>query len=82
MSQPFHVAEKFTGVPGVYALLPETLRGFKMIIEGDLDDVPEAAFFNVGTVDDVLAKAKELQKQQEMDNLALGPVDKSKVAIR
>ena len=82
LSQPFHVAEKFTGVPGVYVPLPETLRGFKMIIEGDLDDVPEAAFFNVGTVDDVLAKAKELQKQQEMDNLALGPVDKSKVAIR
>ncbi|MBQ7057806.1 MAG: F0F1 ATP synthase subunit beta [Firmicutes bacterium] len=82
LSQPFHVAEKFTGVPGTYVPLPETLRGFKMIISGDLDDIPEAAFFNVGTVDDVLAKAKELVKQQEVENLALGPVDKSKVAIR
>ncbi len=61
LSQPFHVAEMFTGLKGVYVPVSETVKGFKSIIDGELDDVPEAAFFNVGTVDDVLAKAKTLE---------------------
>ncbi|WP_026494588.1 F0F1 ATP synthase subunit beta [Butyrivibrio sp. WCD3002] len=61
LSQPFHVAETFTGVKGVYVPLKETIRGFKMIIEGMMDNYPEAAFFNVGTIDDVVEKAKKLE---------------------
>ena len=61
LSQPFHVAETFTGVPGKYVPLKETIRGFKMIINGEMDQYPEAAFFNVGTIDDVIEKAKTLQ---------------------
>ena len=63
LSQPFHVAENFTGVPGVFVPLEETLRGFKMILDGEMDDVPENAFFNVGTIDDVRKKASELLGQ-------------------
>ena len=58
LAQPFHVAEKFTGVPGVYVPLSETLRGFGMILGGETDSFPEAAFYNVGTIDDVFRKAK------------------------
>ncbi|MCQ9209211.1 F0F1 ATP synthase subunit beta [Granulicatella seriolae] len=58
LSQNFHVAEAFTGQPGSYVPIKETVRGFKGIIEGDYDDIPEDAFRNVGTIDDVLAKAK------------------------
>ena len=61
LSQPMHVAEKFTGIPGVYVPLKETLRGFKAIVEGEADDRPEAAFFNVGTLDDVYAKAEKIK---------------------
>ncbi|MCD7722845.1 MAG: F0F1 ATP synthase subunit beta [Clostridiales bacterium] len=61
LSQPFHVAEMFTGVKGVYVPVKETVRGFKAIIDGELDDVPESAFFNVGTIDDVLEKAQEIK---------------------
>lgn len=61
LSQPFHVAENFTGVKGVYVPLKETVKGFKMIIEGEMDDYPEAAFFNVGTIDEVKEKAKKLE---------------------
>lgn len=60
LSQPFHVAEMFTGLQGVYVPVKETVRGFKMIIDGDVDDVPEQAFFNAGTIDDVLKKAEEM----------------------
>ena len=56
-SQPFFVAETFTGIPGKYVPLKETIRGFKMIIDGEMDAYPESAFFNVGTIDDVIAKA-------------------------
>ena len=63
LSQPFSVAEKFTGVEGVYVPLSETIRGFKAIIDGELDDCPEAAFFNVGTVEDVREKAKKLAEE-------------------
>ena len=57
LSQPFSVAEKFTGVPGVFVPLSETIRGFAAIVDGELDDLPESAFFNVGTIDDVRRKA-------------------------
>ena len=58
LSQPFHVAETFTGVPGKYVPLAETIRGFKAIVDGEMDEYPEWAFFNVGTIDDVIEKAK------------------------
>ena len=58
LSQPFFVAETFTGVPGKYVPLKETIRGFKMILDGEMDEYPEAAFFNVGTIDEVIEKAK------------------------
>jgi F-type H+-transporting ATPase subunit beta len=60
LSQPFHVAEVFTGSPGVFVPLNETIRGFKMILNGELDHLPENAFYMVGTIDEVLAKAKKL----------------------
>ncbi|MBO8434499.1 MAG: F0F1 ATP synthase subunit beta [Tyzzerella sp.] len=62
LSQPFSVAENFTGVKGVYIPLEETIRGFKAIVSGEMDEYPEAAFFNVGTIDDVKKKALELSK--------------------
>ena len=61
LSQPFHVAEVFTGIPGKYVPLKETVRGFKMIVEGEVDDCPESAFFNAGTIDEVLERAKAEQ---------------------
>ncbi len=60
LSQPFHVAEHFTGLKGVYVPLKESVRGFKAIVDGEVDDLPEAAFFNVGTIDDAVEKAKTL----------------------
>ena len=60
LSQPFHVAEKFTGVPGVYVPLEETIRGFCAIISGEMDSYPESAFYNVGTIDDAIKKAETL----------------------
>ncbi len=62
LSQPFFVAEKFTGVPGAYVPLKKTIEGFQRILSGELDDLPEAAFYNVGTIDDVLAKAEQIKK--------------------
>ena len=59
LSQPFHVAEVFTGIPGRYVPLKETIRGFKMIVNGEMDEYPENAFFNVGTIDEVIEKAKQ-----------------------
>lgn len=61
LSQPFHVAENFTGVAGVYVPVKETIRGFAAILSGEMDQYPEAAFFNVGTIEDVIEKAKKLQ---------------------
>ena len=60
LSQPTHVAEKFTGLPGVYVQLSDTIKGFGAIVNGEMDEYPEQAFFNVGTIDDVVAKAKTL----------------------
>jgi F-type H+-transporting ATPase subunit beta len=59
-SQPFHVAEVFTGTPGVLVSVEDTVRGFKGIVNGDYDHLPEAAFYMVGTIDDAIAKAKKL----------------------
>mgnify|MGYP005800740665 FL=1 len=61
LSQPFHVAEKFTGIKGVYVPMSETVKGFKAIIDGEMDDYPEAAFYNVGTIEDVIKKAETLK---------------------
>lgn len=63
LSQPFHVAENFTGVKGEYVPLKETLRGFKAIIDGEMDNYPEMAFLNVGTIDEVKEKAKQLESE-------------------
>ncbi len=63
LSQPTHVAEKFTGMPGVYVPVSETVKGFKAIIDGDMDEYPEAAFFNVGTIEDVIAKAEKMKEE-------------------
>ncbi len=60
LSQPFHVAENFTGVKGVFVPIEETIKGFKAILDGEMDEYPEAAFFNVGTIEDVKEKAKTL----------------------
>ncbi|MGS1007865.1 F0F1 ATP synthase subunit beta [Achromobacter anxifer] len=61
LSQPFHVAEVFTGSPGKYVPLAETIRGFKMIVEGECDTLPEQAFYMVGSIDEAFEKAKKLQ---------------------
>ena len=60
LSQPTHVAEKFSGLPGIYIPLHETVKSFGAIIGGEMDSYPEEAFYNVGTVDDVIRKAKSL----------------------
>ncbi|MBR1597518.1 MAG: F0F1 ATP synthase subunit beta [Lachnospiraceae bacterium] len=60
LSQPFHVAENFTGVPGEFVPIEKTIQGFKAILSGEMDEYPEAAFFNVGTIEDVKEKAARL----------------------
>jgi F-type H+-transporting ATPase subunit beta len=61
LSQPFHVAENFTGVPGKYVPLKETVKGFKAILDGEMDEYPEWAFFNVGGIEEVKEKAAKGQ---------------------
>lgn len=63
LSQPFTVAEKFTGVPGVMVPIDEVIRGFNMILDGEVDDLPEQAFLNVGTIDEAIEKGKKLMAQ-------------------
>ena len=63
LSQPFHVAEVFTGTPGVFVKLEDTIKGFKGILEGKYDDIPEQAFYMVGTIEDVLAKAEAMKNK-------------------
>ncbi|MGZ3305494.1 MAG: ATP synthase beta subunit C-terminal domain-containing protein, partial [Asticcacaulis sp.] len=63
MSQPFHVAEIFTGTPGVLMSIEDTIKGFKGICNGDYDHLPEAAFYMVGTIEDAIAKAEKLQAE-------------------
>ena len=59
LSQPFHVAEVFTGTPGVFVGLQDTIKGFEDLVNGKYDDIPEAAFYMVGTIDEALEKAKK-----------------------
>jgi F-type H+-transporting ATPase subunit beta len=61
LSQPFHVAEVFTGSPGKYVTLKDTIKGFKMIVNGECDALPEQAFYMVGTIEEAQQKAKTLQ---------------------
>jgi F-type H+-transporting ATPase subunit beta len=63
LSQPFFVAEVFTGMPGKYVKLEDTIKGFNMILSGELDDLPEAAFYLVGNVDEVRAKAEKIASE-------------------
>ena len=63
LSQPFFMAAQFTGVPGVMVPIEETIRGFKMILDGEMDIYPEMAFLNVGTIDDAIAKGQKLLDQ-------------------
>jgi F-type H+/Na+-transporting ATPase subunit beta len=65
LSQPFHVAEAFTGLKGVLVPIEETIRGFNMIMDGEVDDLPEAAFNLVGTIDDAIEKGKKLTAQAQ-----------------
>ena len=60
LSQPFTVAEQFTGIPGVMVPIEETIKGFNMILDGKVDDLPEQAFLNVGTIEDAIEKGKKL----------------------
>ena len=63
LSQPFHVAEQFTNMPGIFVSLEDTIRSFKALVDGDYDHLPEAAFYNVGTIDDAVAKAEQLASE-------------------
>ena len=63
LSQPFSVAEQFTGIEGAMVSIEDTIKGFKMILNGEVDNLPEAAFLNVGTIEDAIAKAESIQKQ-------------------
>ncbi len=62
LSQPFFVAEQFSGIKGKYVKIADTIRGFKEIIEGKHDDIPEQAFYMVGTIDEVVEKAKTIEE--------------------
>ena len=62
LSQPFHVAENFTGIPGKYVSLKDTIKGFKMIVDGEMDEYPEWAFFNVGTIEEVKERPRKVSK--------------------
>ena len=63
LSQPFHVAEQFTGLKGVLVPIDETIRGFNMIMDGEMDYLPEAAFNLVGSIDDAIAKGKKMMEE-------------------
>lgn len=63
LSQPFTVAEQFTGIPGAMVTIEDTIKGFKMILNGEVDHLPESAFLNVGTIEDAMAKGKDLLEQ-------------------
>jgi F-type H+-transporting ATPase subunit beta len=63
LSQPFTVAQNFTGTPGKYVTLKDTIKGFKMIVEGGCDALPEQAFYMVGTIEEALAKGEEMKKE-------------------
>ena len=63
LSQPFHVAEIFTGVPGVYVKLEDTIRGFKMIVDGEMDKYPEQAFYMCGAIEDVIERGTKMLEE-------------------
>ena len=63
LSQPFHVAEVFTGLPGKFVELEDTIKGFKAIVDGEYDDLPEAAFYMVGTIEEAVEKAERMAKE-------------------
>jgi len=65
LSQPFHVAEQFTGVPGALVPIEETIRGFNMIMDGECDQYPEAAFFLKGSIDEVIEHGKKILAEAE-----------------
>jgi F-type H+-transporting ATPase subunit beta len=67
LSQPFHVAEQFTGTPGVYVPIAETVRSFREVLDGNHDDLPESAFFLKGSIDQVVEAAKGSSKKDEKD---------------
>jgi F-type H+-transporting ATPase subunit beta len=64
-SQPFFVAENFTGIAGKYVRLQDTIKGFNMIVSGELDDLPEQAFFMVGTIEEAIEKGKQLRRENK-----------------
>ena len=63
LSQPFHVAEQFTGIPGAFVSIEDTIKGFNMIMDGEVDEYPEAAFMLVGTIEEAIEKGKKLIEQ-------------------
>ena len=63
LSQPFHVAEVFTGTPGVLVSLEDTIKGFKGIANGDYDNLPEASFYMVGTIEEAISKAEKMNEK-------------------
>lgn len=67
LSQPFHVAEQFTGIPGVFVEINDTIKGFKMILDGEVDEYPEAAFNLVGTIEEAIEKGKKLLAQAKKE---------------
>ena len=72
LSQPFFVAENFTGIKGRYVPLKETVRGFKSIVDGEMDEYPEAAFFNVGTIEEVKEKAAAMEQEASVEHESAG----------
>ena len=68
LSQPFHVAEQFTGTPGVYVPIAETVRSFREVLDGKHDDLPESAFFLKGSIDDVVSAAKGDSKDESKES--------------
>ena len=63
LSQPFHVGEKFIGIPGRYVKVADTIRGFKMLCQGELDDLPEQAFLYVGAIEEAIEKAERMKAE-------------------
>ncbi len=68
LSQPFFMAEQYTGQPGVMVSIEDTIRGFKMILDGSLDRYPESAFMNVGTIEEAIEKGNKLMEQSKKGN--------------
>jgi len=65
LSQPFFVAEQFTGIPGKYIKLADTIKGFQEIVDGKHDELPEQAFYMQGTIEDVMEKARQMEKEEK-----------------